>query len=51
MATYSSYKGRPISSQMKNKINRVLSQDKKAQKVAQNQGKTPFWKNIKQHKR
>lgn len=51
MATYSSYKGRPICAQMKNKINRVLSQDKKMKKVAHKQGKTPFWQNIKQHKR
>ena len=52
MATYSSYKGRPVSPQMKNKMQQALFQGKKQpQKVAHNQGKMPFWKNIKQHKR
>ncbi len=53
MATYSSYKGRPVSQQMKNKMCQVLTKDKnKAKKVSHHQEQhTPFWKNIKQHKR
>lgn len=51
MATYSSYKGRPICVQTKNKMNRDLSPKKKGQKIAHKQWKLPFWQNIKQHKR